>query len=98
MNPENPIRPKSHADGCGCEFCRTLGAEYPSGTEAQVCADIALRQAGGVVKYGVSVAENPLPLRAWLNHAYQETLDTAIYLRRAMSELDKAQSPAPIAK
>lgn len=37
-----------------------------SGTEAAVCADIARRQQLGIKKYGVSVAENPLPLRAWL--------------------------------
>ncbi len=60
-----------------------------SGTEAAVCADIFRRQQLGIKKYGVSVAENPLPLRAWLQHAYEETLDQAIYLKRAMEELDQ---------
>jgi len=59
-----------------------------SGTEAAVCADIARRQQLGIKKYGVSVAENPLPLRAWLQHAYEETLDQAVYLKRAIEELD----------
>lgn len=61
----------------------------PHGIEAKVCADIAARQELGMNKYGVSVKDNPLELRQWLEHAYQECLDQAIYLRRAMQELDK---------
>lgn len=61
-----------------------------TGTEARVCADIAMRQAKGVAKYGVTVESNPLPLRQWLRQAYEETLDKAIYLRRAIEEMDKA--------
>ncbi len=64
----------------------------PSGIEAEVCADIARRQAGGVVKYGMTVAENPLPLGEWLEHAYQEATDFAIYLKRAMKGLDDDKS------
>ncbi len=60
----------------------------PSGIEALVCAGIAERQQLGIAKYGKTVSENPLNHRAWLEHAYQECLDMAIYLRRAMEELD----------
>jgi len=59
------------------------------GVEAKVCADIEARQQLGMSKYGVSVHDNPLPLRQWLQHAYEECLDQAVYLRRAMQELDK---------
>ena len=62
---------------------------WPTGIEAQVCADIASRQALGIAKYGTTVAQNPLELRAWLQHAYEETLDKAVYLRRAIAEIDK---------
>lgn len=65
----------------------------PTGTEAEVCADIAKRQALGIAKYGVTVAENPLPLREWLEHAYQETLDQAVYLKRAIQEIDAENDP-----
>ena len=61
---------------------------HATGTEAAVCADIAQRQHMGVAKYGQTVAENPLPLRAWLQHAYEEALDQAIYLKRAIAEID----------
>lgn len=63
--------------------------DQPTGTEAEVCRDIAARQALGLRKYGVSVADNPLSLREWLQHAYEETLDAAIYLKRAITELEK---------
>jgi hypothetical protein len=60
----------------------------PSGTEARVCEDIARRQAMGVAKYGTTVERNPLPLRDWLQHAYEEALDLAIYLRRSIEQLE----------
>lgn len=63
-----------------------------TGTEAKVCKDIAERQKLGLKKYGVSVSENPLSLRQWLEHAYQECLDQAIYLKRAMEEMDDSST------
>lgn len=56
--------------------------------ERQVCQDILDRQKIGIPKYGKTVAESNEPLREWLNHAYQECLDQAIYLRRAIAEID----------
>lgn len=61
----------------------------PSGIEAAVCRDIAARQKMGLAKYGVTVAENPLDLKAWLQHAYEETLDNAVYLKRAIAEMEE---------
>lgn len=63
-----------------------------SGVEASVCADIASRQTLGLQKYGVSVEDNPLPLVEWLQHAYEETLDKAIYLKRAIEEIKENNS------
>lgn len=60
----------------------------PTGIEKIVCDDIARRQAYGIAKYGTTVADNPLTLREWLNHAYEETLDKAVYLRHAIAEID----------
>jgi hypothetical protein len=60
-----------------------------SGIEAMVCADIERRQQVGLAKYGFSVIDNPAQFRAWLTHAYEEALDMAVYLRRAMHDLDK---------
>jgi len=61
----------------------------PSGVEAKVCRDIAKRQRLGIAKYGVTVSNNPLAFRAWLKHAYEECLDQAVYLRRAIEDIDR---------
>lgn len=61
----------------------------PTGTEAKVCEDIAKRQQLGIAKYGTTVAANPLSHKEWLQHAYEEALDMAIYLRRAIEEIEK---------
>lgn len=57
-------------------------------TEALVCADIQRRQIMGIQKYGVTVAGNPLTTRQWLQHAYEECLDQAVYLKRLLQELE----------
>ena len=62
-----------------------------TGIEARVCEDIAARQQLGINKYGTTVEGNPLPLREWLQHAYEEALDMAIYLRRAIEEPQKTK-------
>lgn len=59
-----------------------------TGTEQRVCDDIAARQRAGIKKYGTTVEGNPLSLRQWLQHAYEETLDQAIYLKRAIEEIE----------
>ena len=66
-----------------------------SGTEARVIVDIAERQAHGIAKYGTTVADNPLALKEWMQHAYEELLDGAVYLKRAMEEIAKASKFAP---
>lgn len=60
-----------------------------TGTEARVCEDIAKRQALGLSKYGISVENNPLLLKAWLQHQYEELLDAAVYCKRAIEQLEK---------
>lgn len=65
-----------------------------TGIEALVCEEITLRQQKGINKYGTTVADNPLSLREWLQHALEESLDQAIYLRRAIAEIDKQSATA----
>lgn len=60
-----------------------------TGTEAKVCADIAKRQELGIAKYGTTVEGNPLPLKEWLQHQYEELLDAAVYCKRAIEEMEK---------
>lgn len=65
----------------------------PHGIEAMVCTEIVARQAKGVAKYGTTVADNPLSLREWLQHQYEELLDAAVYCRRAIAEIDAQDVP-----
>lgn len=60
-------------------------------TELAVVNDIFERQKMGLAKYGTSVADNPLPLRDWLQHQFEELLDAAIYCKRAIQEIDKQE-------
>jgi hypothetical protein len=60
-----------------------------SGIEKMVAEDIEARQRRGIVKYGTTVIGNPLSLRMWLQHAYEEALDLAVYLRRSIHKLDE---------
>lgn len=70
----------------------TVGIFMPDGTEARICTEIAARKQMGINKYGTTVAENPLSLREWLVHAKQEALDQAIYLQRAIEEIDAQEA------
>lgn len=55
---------------------------------AAVCGDLERRSEYGIKKYGTSLERRDLSLRDWLNLAYEECLDQANYLKRAMMEMD----------
>lgn len=61
----------------------------PTGIEAEVCADIAARQQKGIAKYGVTVDDNQLTEREWLQHHYEELLDAAVYCKKRMKIMDE---------
>ena len=54
-----------------------------------VRADLLKRSQVGLAKYGVTLDRKDLSLRDWLQHAYEETLDQANYLKRAIMALDE---------
>lgn len=57
-----------------------------------VRADLLRRSELGIAKYGVTLDRKDLGLRDWLQHAYEETLDQANYLKRAIIEIDQRAS------
>lgn len=63
-----------------------------TGIEALVCADIAERQKLGLAKYNMTLADNPLELKEWLVHQYQELLDAALYCKRAIVQIENEES------
>lgn len=60
-----------------------------STTVARVMAELDAREQRGIAKYGVTVTDNPLSRREWLQHAKEEALDLAIYLERLIEEEEK---------
>ena len=50
--------------------------------------DLLSRSKLGIEKYGVSLERTDLNLKDWLQHAYEETLDQANYLKRCILEIE----------
>jgi hypothetical protein len=58
-------------------------------TLQEVINDMKAREELGKVKYNCTLDRQDLTLRDWLQHAYEENLDAALYLKRAIIEIDK---------
>lgn len=56
-----------------------------------VMADLADREKRRLGWPLVRKGREDLTHRDWLRHAYEEALDTAVYLKKAMQELDAAK-------
>ena len=54
----------------------------PKQVYAQVMLDIREREKMGIEKYGVSVDKAKLDTLQWMQHAYEESLDHAIYMKK----------------
>ena len=52
-----------------------------------VVIDLRSRSEIGFKKYGKTLERTDLSLLNWLEHAYEETLDTANYLKRTIMEI-----------
>ena len=50
-----------------------------------VKADLDARAELGLSKYGVTLDRTDLTRRQWLQHAYEEVLDHALYLKKLIS-------------
>lgn len=54
-----------------------------------VMDDLNKRSLVGIKKYNITLGESGLSLRDFLQHAYEECLDQANYLKGAISKLDE---------
>lgn len=52
----------------------------------EVITDLISREKIGRAKYGTTVDKANLSEKEWMQHAYEEALDFAIYLKRLMSK------------
>lgn len=51
-----------------------------------VCNDLNYRSSVGIKKYGTTLDRDDYQLKDWLQHAYEETLDNANYLKAALMQ------------
>ncbi|SEM70033.1 hypothetical protein SAMN04515666_11958 [Bosea lupini] len=91
-----------------CEHCRSFffkgHAAKPLTAEEHIAArdgvidavrdDLLRRSQLGIKKYGTTLERKDLNLRDWLQHTYEEHLDAANYLKRAIMEID-SENPSP---
>jgi hypothetical protein len=56
-----------------------------------VVYDLRTRSDVGVKKYGVTLARDDLSLEQWVQHALEECMDMALYLKRIKVELEKVK-------
>jgi len=55
--------------------------------EDEVCEEIQERAKRGLNKYGVTMEREDLTTVEWLQHALEEALDLAVYLKRLQHEI-----------
>ncbi len=77
-------------EGQHLEHCPVHGQPRDKVVEA-VRADLLRRSQLGIKKYGVTLERTDLSLKDWLQHAYEETLDQANYLKRAIIAIEQHQ-------
>ena len=58
----------------------------PKHVYSQVMVDLRDREKMGIEKYGVSVDKAELDTLQWMQHAYEESLDHAIYMKKIILE------------
>lgn len=79
--------------GLGCTLCGDGPCVVPDSDKvdavvASVRSDLLRRSEIGIKKYSTTLDQNPATLRQWLQHAYEETLDQANYLKCAIMKID----------
>lgn len=50
--------------------------------------DLHNRSQLGIKKYNTTLDRDDVDLKGWLQHAYEEALDMALYLKRSIKELE----------
>ena len=56
--------------------------------EDEVCKKIQARSEVGKKKYGVTMEEEVLSIREWLNHLQQELMDAAVYVEKILGMVE----------
>ena len=57
----------------------------------KVITDLKTREAKGIETYGTTLDRTDLTRSEWLQHAYEEALDLALYLKKLKIEEDEKE-------
>jgi hypothetical protein len=60
--------------------------KQPSTILQLVIAELKVREERGLSKYGTTMDRKDLTTKEWLQHAYEEALDLAVYLKKIINE------------
>jgi hypothetical protein len=66
----------------------------PSNLLQSVIMDLRVREERGLETYGTTMDRTDLTQKEWLQHAYEEALDLALYLKKLMT----IENELPISK
>lgn len=66
----------------------------PSNLLQSVIMDLKVREERGLNTYGTTMDRKDLTQKEWLQHAYEEALDLALYLKKLMT----IENELPISK
>jgi len=62
--------------------------KIPSVTVSDVINDLLAREERGIAEYGTTVDRRDYDLKSFIDEAYQEAVDKAVYLRRVLNEIN----------
>ena len=65
--------------------------KQPSFTLNEVIKDMIAREQLGIKKYGTTIDRDDYSLKDWLQNAMEEHMDSVLYLKKAIMEIDKKQ-------
>jgi len=60
----------------------------PSDTLNEVIKDMIAREQLGIKKYGTTIDRDDYSLKDWLQHALEEQIDSVLYLKKAIQQLE----------
>lgn len=63
--------------------------KYSSKVLNDVVMDMIMREKRGYIEYKQTMDRTDLTQREWLQHAYEEVLDLALYLKKVLGDYEK---------
>ena len=63
--------------------------KYSSKVLNDVVMDMIMREKRGFIEYKQTMDRTDLTQREWLQHAYEEVLDLALYLKKVLGDYEK---------